>query len=106
MVDGDIRAEQLIGTWYHSHEEDHGGRSVYRPETFGFPPSRGRFGMTLSADGRANWLGPAPDDRMQSGAATWSLEAGQVRIEHGGLVESFDVVRVSAGGEIVLEKPR
>ena len=35
----------IVGTWFHSYEEDTEDAKVYRPKGFAFPPSRGRPGI-------------------------------------------------------------
>ena len=38
----------LQKTWLHSHEEDQGDIHTYRPNTYDFPPSRGRTGFSFN----------------------------------------------------------
>ncbi len=53
-------AEQLIGHWRHSHEEDEANDiAVFRPVDFPFPPSRGRAEFELLPDGQACLCGSA-----------------------------------------------
>jgi hypothetical protein len=67
------RREGLVGRWYHSHEEDRGGTEVYRRAEYSFPPSRGRRGFELNADGSATALAIGADDRRLRVAARWQL---------------------------------
>ena len=60
--------------WVHSHEEDKGDEVVFRPSTFAFPPSRGRQGFALSADGAAQFTGPDSTDRAQSELGSWHMD--------------------------------
>ena len=39
-----------LGRWWHSHEEDHADRQVFRPEGYDFPVSQGRWGVELMED--------------------------------------------------------
>jgi hypothetical protein len=66
----------LAGGWVHSHEEDTPGHAVYRPDGYAFPPSRGRGGFDLSADGTMVQLGPGPTDRTELRPGRWELEEG------------------------------
>jgi len=62
--------------WLHSSEEDRGGKTVYRPEEFPFPPTRGgREGFRLAADGVAVALAPGATDRLEEAAAgRWEMD--------------------------------
>ena len=44
----DSRIENI--KWMHSYEEDTNEVKVYRPDTYEFPPSRGRTGFQLNED--------------------------------------------------------
>jgi len=69
-----ITAELLHGTWVHSHEEDTDREMVFRPDTFKFPPSRGRASFQLLADGGLVESGPGPTDRREARTGSWRLE--------------------------------
>lgn len=62
--------------WVHSHEEDVADVEVYRSADHPFPPSRGRRGFDLRADGRMIYFGIGPTDRPTVVNGTWSLEGG------------------------------
>jgi hypothetical protein len=79
----------LPGEWVHSHEEDSGGRMVFRPATHDFPPSRGRQRFTLNPDGTLILTRPGPTDRRESTGGSWALEDGGVLVLH------------TAGGETI-----
>jgi hypothetical protein len=64
----------LPRAWRHSHEEDAPGEMVFRPADWAFPPSRGRRGFELRADGTAALSGPGPTDRPATGAGRWVVE--------------------------------
>ncbi|MDY0748713.1 hypothetical protein SNE35_29715 [Paucibacter sp. R3-3] len=70
-----IDKSALIGTWRHSHEEDTPGESVYRRASYAFPPSRGRHGFELRADGTGTDSAIAPADGAASSKVRWSLAA-------------------------------
>lgn len=63
----------LRGTWLHSHEEDRPGETVYRRESHPFPPSRGRSGFALTADGTCEEIGIAAADGPSKRRATWRV---------------------------------
>jgi hypothetical protein len=64
----------LIRHWVHSHEEDSATEMVFRPASFRFPPSRGRAGFELRADGSMSEHGPGPVDTPVSVAGQWREE--------------------------------
>jgi hypothetical protein len=64
----------LIRSWVHSHEEDTPDHTVYRPESFPFPPSRGRRGFDLGPDGTMIQVGPGPTDRTSVHPGRWQVE--------------------------------
>ena len=47
LIDG----ECINNVWIHSYEEDEGNKSVYRPKSYEFPPSRGRDGFQIKQNG-------------------------------------------------------
>lgn len=63
----------LTRTWVHSHEEDSAQQQVYRPDTYKFPPSRGRSGFDLHADGTMSEHGPDASDRTSSRRGRWEI---------------------------------
>jgi hypothetical protein len=65
----------LVGRrWVHSHEEDTQTEMVFRPETFDFPPSRGRVSFELRPDGTFTDRGIGPTDRPEDADGAWELE--------------------------------
>ena len=67
----------LLGkTWLHSHEEDRGDTLIYRPNTFDFPPARGRTGFTLEADGHFRQYDIAPTDGLEEKPGRWVMRDG------------------------------
>lgn len=42
----------FVGRWVRSYEEAVQGAAVYRPESYPFPPARGRAAIEIHADGR------------------------------------------------------
>lgn len=70
-----VDSHALHGTWLHSREEDAGENEVFRPESYDFPPSRGRTGYSFDANGTVRVLGPGADDRSTAQSGTWSLSS-------------------------------
>ncbi|MHC4955549.1 MAG: hypothetical protein ACYTGZ_16990 [Planctomycetota bacterium] len=69
--------------WLHSHEEDTDTEMVFRPSTHDFPPSRGRFGFDLRADGTYTDIGIAPADGTIESDGTWSLDGDELTLARG-----------------------
>ena len=64
----------LVGkTWLHSHEDDRGDTLVYRPNSYDFPPSRGRTGFMFEADGSVHQYDIAPTDGLEEKAGKWAM---------------------------------
>ncbi|SFG85655.1 hypothetical protein [Pontibacter chinhatensis] len=64
---------QLAGkVWLHSFEEDEEGLWVYRPNTYDFPPSRGRTGFSAEAGGVFKRYEIAPADGLQEETGEWT----------------------------------
>jgi Lipocalin-like domain len=78
MIDNN---ETLTKHWVHSHEEDRPGEQVFRPDSYAFPPSRGRNGLILASDGGYTERGPGPTDQPEerSGGA-WELEGNKLTL--------------------------
>ena len=68
--------KSLHGTWLHSREEDQADTLVYRPNTYNFPPARGRTGFTIGPNGRFTEYEIAPTDGLEGRPGTWTLLAG------------------------------
>ena len=71
--------KQLEGTWLASHEENRGDTLVYRPNTYKFPPTRGRTGFALKSYGRFKQFDIAPTDGLTGRPGTWTA-AGNTRL--------------------------
>lgn len=68
-----IDENSLHRLWVHSHEEDTGTETVFRPATFAFPRSRGRASMDFKPGGDLIETGPGSDDRPRQRRASWKL---------------------------------
>ena len=67
--------------WVHSHEEDTETETVYRPDSFDFPPSRGRTSFDIRSDGTVIQHGIAPTDRGTETAGRWKLKEDSSTLE-------------------------
>ncbi|WP_231590685.1 lipocalin-like domain-containing protein [Hymenobacter terrenus] len=74
-----IPMKQLEGTWLVSREENSGDTLVYRPNTYTFPPSRGRTGFAIGPAGRFEQFDIAPTDGLAGRSGTWTAE-GNTRL--------------------------
>ena len=63
--------KQLEGTWLHAQEEDQGDVRVYRPNTYAFPPSRGRTGFAFDRNGLFTQYDIAPTDGLEGHKGQW-----------------------------------
>lgn len=82
MTTDSSAAARVVGQWFHSHEEDGPGGSVYRPVSFDFPRARmPRESIVLAADGSAGLGRPGPADRAALSPARWSMVGDQVVID-------------------------
>ncbi|MBD2767368.1 hypothetical protein IC235_05630 [Hymenobacter sp. BT664] len=71
--------KQLEGTWLVSREENSGDTLVYRPNTYKFPPSRGRTGFAIGPAGRFEQFDIAPTDGLAGHPGTWTAD-GNTRL--------------------------
>lgn len=64
--------DSLYGqTWLYSYEEDSADVRTYRPNTYDFPPSRGRTGFMLQKGGAFVRYGIAPTDGLEEQPGKW-----------------------------------
>lgn len=72
-------ANALLGkTWLHSQEDDRGDTLVYRPNSYDFPPARGRTGFTMEADGTFRQYDIAPTDGLEEHPGRWEMPSDEV----------------------------
>lgn len=69
-----IQLQLLERTWLHAHEEDQGDTVVYRPNTYTFPPSRGRTGFAFDHNGLFTQFDIAPTDGIEGRKGRWTAE--------------------------------
>jgi hypothetical protein len=65
-----------FGTWMRSQEEDKDPNAswlLYRPDSYDFPPARGRSGFTLLKDGTFTLIQPSPVDGREEKSGKWTL---------------------------------
>ncbi|MBF9219885.1 hypothetical protein [Hymenobacter ruricola] len=81
IVTSPASMKQVEGTWLSSREEDRGDTLVYRPNTYKFPPSRGRTGFAFKEFGRFEQFDIAPTDGLAGHPGTWVIDGtNKVRI--------------------------
>jgi len=70
---------KIVGTWQHSHEENTNPEveSVYRPDGFDFPASRGRNGFRFFPNGDFVYIYPDPTDELMERTGTWRAFGNQ-----------------------------
>jgi hypothetical protein len=96
--------DSLVNLWIHSKEEDTVDTKVYRPKTFQLPPSRGRTGFELAADGNLRMHGVASNDKRHVGEGTWQYKDGHLTFSPDGEDgQSFKVVSLEPD-KLVLHK--
>ncbi|WP_227608323.1 hypothetical protein [Hymenobacter translucens] len=70
--------KMLERTWLHAHEDDQGDIRVYRPNTYAFPPSRGRTGFSFDHNGLFTQYDIAPTDGLEGHRGVWKAESSTV----------------------------
>ena len=93
--------ECLVGRWLHAHEEDTAETKVYRPESYPFPPARGRDGFEFKTGGALVYLGIARADGTEESIGRWTIEAPnrvRITVEHE-RIEPFTIEVISCDQE-------
>ncbi len=92
--------EQILGSWTHSHEEDHNEQQTFRPSSNPLPLARGRRSFTLLPGNRAVVGTPGADDRGVTYDGTWSIDHGSegdvLKVVLPGWAETFLIVDASS----------
>ena len=66
--------KKVVGiTWIRSFEDDKDGKQAYRPETYEFPPARGREGWRFEEDGLLTKQAIAATDGYVPQRGKWSF---------------------------------
>ncbi|MGV3505202.1 MAG: hypothetical protein ACO1O1_15940 [Adhaeribacter sp.] len=90
-------------TWLHSNEEDGADFKIYRPNTYDFPPSRGRTGFALEQDGVFRLYTIAPTDGLEEHKGEWkSVKPHLLRISFpDSELIGFDLELISISAEML-----
>ena len=67
--------QALFQTWFHSYEEDSDSGTVYRPEGYELPLSRGRRGFAFKKQGYFEQYDIAPTDGLEKFVGNWARVA-------------------------------
>jgi len=78
----EFSSDLLLGGWLHSHEEDTPNERIFRPDSYPFPPSRGRYGYEFLEGGSLVLLEPGATDRRVTKTGTWELGADNELVLH------------------------
>ena len=100
----DDKYEMLYGkTWLHSTEEDQDDIKVYRPNTYQFPPSRGRTGFSIEKDGTFRSFAIAPTDGLEEHPGNWKKVTQNIlRVTFpAGQDKPFDLELVSVSDDLL-----
>ncbi len=93
--------KKVIGiTWIRSFEDDKDGLEAYRPESYEFPPARGREGWTFEENGTVKKQAIAPTDGYITKEGTWEFfiiedNKNRVDIKLENQEISYEIVSVS-----------
>lgn len=80
VVSSPTAMKKLEGTWLAASEENHGDTLVYRPNTYRFPPARGRTGFAIKPFGRFEQFDLAPTDGLTGREGTWTADGKSSRL--------------------------
>lgn len=72
-----LESKLLNKTWLHSYEEDQSDILTFRPNTYDFPPSRGRTGFSLEEGGIIKQYNIAPTDGLEERIGYWEYTNGK-----------------------------
>jgi hypothetical protein len=98
--------DRLVGLWFHSHEEDSGGRRVYRDRTHELPRSRApRRSLAIEEDGTAWFGGTGPADKTASAPGTWELSDDVLTLRASGTTEAWDIESLEEGRLTLRPRP-
>lgn len=98
----------MSGRWVHAHEEDTEDEMVFRPEGTHLPPSRGRMGFELRADGTFVETGLGAADVPEEATGSWVVEGDTITLSEGatqGVPREMEVVTADEE-RLVIQKRR
>lgn len=100
--------EEVYGqTWLYSYEEDSAEVRTYRPNSFDFPPSRGRTGFLVQKDGTFVRYGIAPTDGLEEQPGTWKPSgANRLQIKFADPNRPPEEIEILSAGPNVLKVRR
>jgi hypothetical protein len=97
---------QLFRHWIHSREEDQGEVQFFRTEDFPFPPSFGRDGMELRADGTFVQDDVGPADGIEQTPGRWTQQGpGRIVVRFDGAREDYAFTIVSVEADLLRIRP-
>lgn len=87
----------LYQYWIHSYEEDETAKQlwVYRPDTYAFPPARGRDGFEIKENGVFIAHPIAPTDGSLSIEEKWTLDKDKLMVVGENGEYGFTIISVS-----------
>jgi hypothetical protein len=103
-----MKSDQVRGRWVHAHEEDTEDMMVFRPAGTDLPPSRGRVGFELRADGTFAETGLGVTDVPQEAAGSWALDGNTIRLSQGaaqGVPREMHVVAADRVRLVIRRRP-
>lgn len=90
-----INADNLIGEWVHSHEEDNENLKVFRLSTYDFPPSRGREKINLKEKGILVYTPISPNDSPKPYNGTWKIDKSELILEYDDKKKTFKIIETT-----------
>ncbi|MFD2513813.1 hypothetical protein ACFSRY_08030 [Pontibacter locisalis] len=104
-----LETELMGTTWLHSYEEDEGEVLVYRPNSYDFPPSRGRTGFELEKGGVLKQYDIAPTDGLEEHIGEWEKvdkDKVQVKIKGNGQPSQNYIIEIVSLKDNILKLKR
>ncbi|MGZ5403726.1 MAG: hypothetical protein ACXWDL_03680 [Nocardioides sp.] len=98
----------MSGRWVHAREEDTEDEMVFRPAGTDLPPSRGRVGFELRADGTYAETGLGATDVPEEATGRWAMVGDTITLTGGaaqGVPREMEVVTADEE-RLVIQKPR
>lgn len=98
-----MEADDILGRWFHLHEEDDGQRMVYRDSSRDFPRTRApRESLTFHADGTVDIGQPTAADGTTATTGHWTADQGRLTITVAQQQRRYSVASLG-DGDLVLE---
>jgi hypothetical protein len=87
---GSVDTGKLQGVWFHSSEEDQGGRIVYRDQSYEFPRTRApRRSLSFRPDGTVVFGAPGPADAAVTSEGRWEVAGDRLILLSEGRREEY-----------------